>query len=420
MPARTVHDAVPSLLRLHRQYLPLTDGRGGVPVSGAGRWSGRPGARGQCWHRRLARRCRRRRAGVGEPADPRVPAGAPSPAVRRRLVRPLRPRGGVGRLARRRPAPAGAVRRVGGEGAPAARLRPEFRRERRPGRPGPVLRRRRRLRERPGPGGASLSRAARHRPSGSRPVNRSRGAARVAALLGGEARDLAPVSGGDICAAYRVVLADGRTVFAKTRDDAPADFFAVEAAGLGWLAAARGGVAVPAVLAVGAHALVLEGVAAFGADRPGYIGTLDLPNAVASTAQWPEFYAECRVLPYLRLAVDRGAMDAAGARAVQEVVRRLPELAGPPEPPSRVHGDLWSGNLLWGEDGLVRLVDPAAHGGHRETDLAMLALFGAPYLKRILSAYDEVFALATGWRERVPLHQLYPLLVHAGLFGGGY
>jgi len=276
-------------------------------------------------------------------------------------------------------------------------------------------------------------------------VSRSRGAARVAALLGGEARDLAPVSGGDICAAYRVVLADGRTVFAKTREDASADFFAVEAAGLGWLAAARGGVAVPAVLAVGAHALVLEwvapgppsaagadrlgfelaathraGAAAFGADRPGYIGTLDLPNAVASTAQWPAFYAECRVLPYLRLAVDRGAMDAAGARAVQEVVRRLPELAGPPEPPSRVHGDLWSGNLLWGEDGLVRLVDPAAHGGHRETDLAMLALFGAPYLKRILSAYDEVFALATGWRERVPLHQLHPLLVHAGLFGGGY
>ena len=80
-------------------------------------------------------------------------------------------------------------------------------------------------------------------------MSRSRGAARVAALLGGEARDLAPVSGGDICAAYRVLLADGRTVFAKTRDDAPADFFAVEAAGLGWLAAARGGVAVPAVLA---------------------------------------------------------------------------------------------------------------------------------------------------------------------------
>jgi fructosamine-3-kinase len=94
-------------------------------------------------------------------------------------------------------------------------------------------------------------------------------------------------------------------------------------------------------------------------------------------------------------------------------------LTGPPEPPSRLHGDLWSGNVLWSPDGVV-LVDPAAHGGHRETDLAMLALFGLPHLDRVVAAYDEAWPLAEGWRDRVGLHQLHPLLVHAALFGGGY
>ena len=96
-----------------------------------------------------------------------------------------------------------------------------------------------------------------------------------------------------------------------------------------------------------------------------------------------------------------------------------PSLAGPPEPPSRIHGDCWSGNVLW-SGGRGWLIDPAAQGGHRETDLAMLALFGAPYLDRILAAYSDVAPLAAGWRDRVPLHQLHPLLVHACLFGSGY
>jgi fructosamine-3-kinase len=93
---------------------------------------------------------------------------------------------------------------------------------------------------------------------------------------------------------------------------------------------------------------------------------------------------------------------------------------GVPEPPARLHGDLWSGNVLWAADGRVWVIDPAAHGGHRESDLAMLALFGAPQLERIIGAYEEVAPLAEGWRERVPLHQAWPLLVHAALFGGGY
>jgi fructosamine-3-kinase len=88
-------------------------------------------------------------------------------------------------------------------------------------------------------------------------------------------------------------------------------------------------------------------------------------------------------------------------------------------PAARIHGDLWSGNVLWTREGAV-LIDPAAHGGHRETDLAMLALFGLPHLDRLQEAYDEAYPLAEGWADRLGLHQLFPLLVHACLFGGGY
>ncbi|MHB1585405.1 MAG: fructosamine kinase family protein, partial [Acidimicrobiales bacterium] len=161
---------------------------------------------------------------------------------------------------------------------------------------------------------------------------------------------------------------------------------------------------------------------AFGAPWPGYIGRLPLENAPASEPGWPTFYAERRVLPFVRRATDRGALAASDRRAVERALDRLPALAGgsADEPPRRTHGDLWSGNLVWDRRGTAWLVDPAAHGGHRETDLAMLALFGAPHLGRILAAYDEHVALADGWRERVGLHQLHPLLVHAALFGGGY
>src|SRR6185503_15289651 len=87
-------------------------------------------------------------------------------------------------------------------------------------------------------------------------------------------------------------------------------------------------------------------------------------------------------------------------------------LAGPPEPPARLHGDLWSGNVLWGRDGTAWLIDPAAYGGHREVDLAMLRLFGSPG-RHFLDAYEERFPLASGHEERVELYQLFPLLVHA-------
>jgi fructosamine-3-kinase len=135
---------------------------------------------------------------------------------------------------------------------------------------------------------------------------------------------------------------------------------------------------------------------------------------------WPHWYAEHRVLPYLRRAVDDGTVRPAEAGVVERVCERLPELAGPAEPPARLHGDLWNGNVLWGADGRVWLIDPAAHGGHRETDLAMLRLFGCPHLEEILEGYQQVAPLAEGWAGRVGVHQLFPLLVHAVLFGRGY
>jgi fructosamine-3-kinase len=253
--------------------------------------------------------------------------------------------------------------------------------------------------------------------------------------LGLTVRSLAPLGG-----AHRAELADGRTVVAKSGAPGQA---ATEAAGLRWLAV-PGGPPVPEVIAADGHWLVTAhvpggrldasgaerfgrelaamhaaGAASFGAPAPGgsadaWIGTAPMRNEPA--ADWPAWYAEHRVLPYLR----RASLAAADAAAVHRVCERIDELAGPPETPARLHGDLWSGNVHPGADGRVWVLDPAAHGGHRETDLAMLALFGAPQLDRILAGYDEAAPLASGWRQRVGLHQLFPLLVHAVLFGGGY
>ncbi|MGH3767466.1 MAG: fructosamine kinase family protein [Pseudonocardiaceae bacterium] len=239
-------------------------------------------------------------------------------------------------------------------------------------------------------------------------------------------------------------LDDGRTVVAKR---GTAGQVRAEAAGLRWIQV-PGGPPVPQVHGHDEQWLVTEyvpagrpagaaaerlgrelaalhaaGAPAFGAAPPGgpqlaWIGAAPMVNVTA--AQWPQWYAEHRVLCYLRTAVDCGALDSAGAAAIQRTCDRLDELAGPAEPPARLHGDLWSGNVHTGADGRAWLLDPAAHGGHRETDLAMLALFGCPNLELLLTGYTDVAPLAPGWQRRIPLHQLFPLLVHAVLFGGGY
>jgi fructosamine-3-kinase len=283
-------------------------------------------------------------------------------------------------------------------------------------------------------------------------VNRSAAAAsRLARLTGLAVREARVVGAQHGYQHLMVTLSGGRRAFAKAlavteQSSAPpgevAGAFAAEANGLRWLAEAAA-VPVPEVLAVGPEALVISmiqpgratpeaafgfgtdlarlhaaGADAFGAPWPGFIASLPLDNT-QDPADWPQWYAQRRLLPFLSRAVDAGALRSEDARLVEEVIGQIGSLAGPAEPPSRIHGDCWAGNVLW-SGGRGWLIDPAAHGGHRETDLAMLALFGAPELDRILAGYNDTVPLAAGWRSRIPLHQLHPLLVHACLFGASY
>ncbi|WP_110181075.1 fructosamine kinase family protein [Nocardioides solisilvae] len=272
-------------------------------------------------------------------------------------------------------------------------------------------------------------------------------ARRAESLLDAAVVSTAPVAGGDVSTATRLRLNDGTTALMKSLPHPPDGFFRAEAAGLRWLGEVDDGAPAAEVLAVDRDCVIVRwiepgrptadaavdfgrrlaathaaGAPAHGSapgDEPGdgFIGRLPLLNRPAGS--WGEFFATRRVLPYLKLARDRGAVEEADARSIEALVGRLPGLV-PDEPPARLHGDLWNGNCLWGLDGRVHLIDPAAHGGHRETDLAMLALFGLPHLARVLAAYQEATPLADGWEDRQALHQLFPLLVHAAMFGGGY
>ncbi|MCA9707339.1 MAG: fructosamine kinase family protein [Myxococcales bacterium] len=154
----------------------------------------------------------------------------------------------------------------------------------------------------------------------------------------------------------------------------------------------------------------------FGLDHDNFIARLPQEN---TPDDWPRFYWERRLEPQLRRAERAGLVDAALRRRFDALAARLPERCGPPEPPARLHGDLWSGNCMTDDAGAPVLVDPAVYGGHREIDLAMMQLFGG-FSARVFAAYDEAWPLDPGWRERVPLYQLYPLLVHVNLFGAGY
>jgi fructosamine-3-kinase len=159
------------------------------------------------------------------------------------------------------------------------------------------------------------------------------------------------------------------------------------------------------------------GAPCFGREDRRTTGSRGLPNEPCAT--WAEFYAANRLLPLARLARDAHALPSDAIAGLERLAGKLERFDAAGEPPSRLHGDLWAGNRLVDSEGRSWLIDPAAHGGHREFDLAMLRLFGG-FGAECFAAYAEVHPLAPGWEDRVPLHQIAPLVVHTIKFGGHY
>lgn len=235
----------------------------------------------------------------------------------------------------------------------------------------------------------------------------------------------------------------------RKQDPKHPDFYRAEQAGLEWLRA--GGLPVVHVIDCGADFIELErldsaapsrgdaqafgerlakahnaGAVGFGAPPDGFhgqmfIGTQPMPSGPqAIHTSWGEFYARERVLPFIPRARQLGMITPQAVRVVERACDLVASgVFDDDDPPARIHGDLWSGNVLWTPDGAVA-IDPAAHGGHRETDLAMLELFGCPHLDDILQGYLSVCELQHGWRDRIPLHQMHPLAVHAAGQGAHY
>lgn len=255
----------------------------------------------------------------------------------------------------------------------------------------------------------------------------------------------APLGGGSINRTEHLDTDAGAFVL-KWHPEAPAGMFQAEADGLAALRASQTSLAIPTVVACQDTApafLILEylppgqaagdfdqrlgwGLAAlhhttadrYGFARDNYCGATPQPNPWME--RWVDFYGQARLGHQLQLAVNGARLSSDETRRIERLIARLATwLPEPAEGPALIHGDLWAGNLHVTSDGGPALIDPAAYFAHREAELGMMRLFGG-FSSRVFAAYDEAFPLDAGWQERVGLYQLYHLLNHLNLFGGGY
>ena len=154
----------------------------------------------------------------------------------------------------------------------------------------------------------------------------------------------------------------------------------------------------------------------YGWEEDNYIGSL--PQYNSKHTSWHLFYSECRIMPLVKSLFNAGAFTKQDVSNAEFFCQKTDQLF-PHEPPALLHGDLWSGNFMITAAGDVAIYDPAVYYGHREMDMGMTKLFGG-FDQRFYNAYNEVYPLEKDWLQRLPLTQLYPLLVHAVLFGGHY
>ena len=154
----------------------------------------------------------------------------------------------------------------------------------------------------------------------------------------------------------------------------------------------------------------------FGLDHDNYIGSLPQQNQFEKS--WTDFFMLHRIQPQLQLAIDHRKISKNIFHDFEILFRKLPHIF-PSERPALIHGDLWGGNAMATKNGYAVLVDPAVYYGHREMDLAMMHLFGG-FDRNIFRFYHDIFPLQEGFENRKDIYNLYPLLVHVNLFGGGY
>ncbi len=254
-------------------------------------------------------------------------------------------------------------------------------------------------------------------------------------------------AGGDINQAAQLETTDG-SLFVKWNPKSPSEMFTTEARGLKllheaktlripevisvheaqdecpaylileWLESGRSTPQTDEQLGEGLATLHLIHAEQHGLDHNNFIGRL--PQSNTHHISWAEFYAEQRIRPQMELARPNGQLPTHRERLLSHLINKLPDLL-PSENPaaSLLHGDLWRGNVMTLANGTPAIIDPAVYYGHREIELAFTELFGG-FSSRFYDAYNAIYPINSDYQQRKSLYQLYPMMTHMNLFGGGY